>query len=89
MKLKSRSRVPVDADDFKLFNKKVPQVLQGLAEEGYRLVIFRQGPQLRVNLVLGSFMPHHLRCDLHCDAQNFASINVHQSRSGAAVIRVQ
>ena len=42
VKLKSTQRFPTSAEDFKLFNKKVPQVLQDIAAEGHTIVIFRQ-----------------------------------------------
>ncbi|KAK9802663.1 hypothetical protein WJX73_002423 [Symbiochloris irregularis] len=40
VKLKSSSNWPVDANDFKLFNKRVPAKLKEILDEGYKIVIF-------------------------------------------------
>lgn len=41
VKIKSTARYPVDAKDFKLFNKRVPAKLKEILDDGYKLVIFR------------------------------------------------
>lgn len=52
VKLKSSARFPTTAEDFKLFNKKVPEVLQDFASEGYRLIIFRSVPVIHPGGIL-------------------------------------
>ena len=34
-------RMPRDEDDWVLYNKKVPKVLQDYADDGYKIVVFR------------------------------------------------
>ena len=38
---KSRSRFPVDANDWKPYNKKVYAIIKGFQADGYKVVVFR------------------------------------------------
>lgn len=46
----SRSQWPKDENDFKLFNKRVPKMLQQFADEGYQLVVFSNQNGIKAQL---------------------------------------
>ena len=68
---KSGADFPLGPDDWKLFNSKVPEVVQQYAADGYKIVIFRQAPPataklqtlvLQAHFSLKPNAPSHLAC---------------------------
>ena len=46
---KSQSRFVTSASDWKLFSKEVPKKLQQFYDDGYKIIVFRQGLMSSVN----------------------------------------